>query len=181
MHQSFWERVQHLSTGPSRLKLCASNYSLAELPGYKDIVWGAQDIFLIRRPRLFQTNEVSVMLLTLTSLLSSGYCIHCITSFITTEYAYKLFVWGNSVNIRMLLPKDQRSCHVTSLKNCFSRVNALSFNIRKLHCHEHKHLQLKSIHTAYYLAYYCTLKRDTKHGVCNGALIISTNWCLLSW
>ena len=42
------------------------------------------------------------------------------------------------VNIRMLLPKDQRSGHVTSLKSYFSHANALSFKIRKLHCHEHK-------------------------------------------
>ena len=63
------------------------------------------------------------------------------------NYLYEV----NLVNIRILLPKDQRSGHVTSLKNCFSHANASSFKIRKLHCeHEHKHLQLQNIHTAYY-------------------------------
>ena len=151
MHQSFWEPVQHLSTGPSRSKLCASNYSLAVLPGYKDIVWGAQDIFLIRRPASVP-NPWSVSNASHTNKsLSSGYCIHCITSFFTTEHTYKLFVGGNLANIRMLLPKDQRSGHVTSLTNYFSHANALSFKIRKLHCHEHKHLQLQNIHTVYYI------------------------------
>ena len=42
----------------------------------------------------------------------------------------------------MLLPKDQRSGHVTSLKSYFSHANALSFKIRKLHCHEHKQVTM---------------------------------------
>ena len=46
------------------------------------------------------------------------------------------------VNIRMLLPKDQRSGHVTGLKSYFSHANTLSFKIRKLHCHEHKQVTM---------------------------------------
>ena len=42
----------------------------------------------------------------------------------------------------MLLPKDQRSGHVTSLKSYFSHANALSFKIRKLHCHEHEQVTM---------------------------------------
>ena len=56
----------------------------------------------------------------------------------------------------MLLPKDQRSGRVSSRKNNFSHANALSFKIRKLYCHKHKHLQLQNIHTAYYIIWHTT-------------------------